>query len=451
MLWKKAYSLDERILAFTVGNDPNLDTKIFYADIMASIAHVRGLATIGILDRSELKTLEDALRKLWEKKPLIKMEDEDCHTWIEARLVEQLGELGKKVHTGRSRNDQVLAATRLYSREMLLVIFEKAYAMLKVLHERAKEHVETPFPGRTHTQIAMPFSFGMLFDAWFEQYYDDVRFMQYAYAQINRSPLGSAAGYGVPLPLDREYVSDLLGFDAVQTNVLAVQNSRSRIEAIVLQALEQLSITSSRIAEELILYSLPEFGYTSLPKELCTGSSIMPQKHNPDVLELIRASALRMHSFAERIALLSVGRISGYHRDMQETKQALLEGLDSSDAILAMMHIVLERLIVHVDALEKTLSPELFATDAAFSKVLDGMPFRDAYREVAKDPRRHGSEISYTDSTKLRRSTGTHGNPPWELRMNQLDALQTWTQEAIGVHRTACTAILGRDWIMPEQ
>ncbi len=450
-LWKKDYEADNRIMRFTVGSDYELDKKLFYADVMASIAHVRGLAYSGVIAKTDAERLTHVLQDIWQHKPDIRMQDEDCHTWIEQKLVSRLGDLGKRIHTGRSRNDQVLAAARVYTREKTLDLLEKCISLLQLLFSRAKEHENTPFPGRTHTLVAMPFSIGMLFDAWFEQYLDDITLLHTAYEKNNRSPLGSAAGYGVPVSLDREYVAKLLGFSGVQTNVLAVQNSRARIESVVLQALDHIMITSARIAQELILYSLPEFNYVSIPKSLCTGSSIMPQKHNPDVLELIRASVHTVHSLADRVTMLPIGLISGYHRDMQITKQACMEAFDAAESTLDMMILVIKELEINNEGLAKSLPPEIFATDAVFSKIEEGETFRDAYREIAKDPKRYGETVSFEDSRKLRTSTGTHGNPPWTLRMKQIDDMIIHDLQIRKEHKKACQEILHHDSIFPDE
>ncbi|MBR3672279.1 MAG: argininosuccinate lyase, partial [Spirochaetia bacterium] len=274
-LWFKNYDLNELLEKFTVGNDYILDKNLVVSDCLCSIAHIQMLSEIGILTKAEFKALKAALLEIIkldrEGKFEIKLSDEDCHTAIEGYLTAKLGEAGKKVHTGRSRNDQVLTATRFYGKTRLLQIMDKALDLVDSLVAFAEKNKNVPMPGRTHMQIAMPSSVGLWGAAFAEELLDDIAFLKAAYDLNNRSPLGSAASYGVPLPLDRELTASLLGFAGIQNNVLYANNSRGKIESMIADALEQMTITFSKMAQDLIIFSMPEFGYFSLPASLCSG------------------------------------------------------------------------------------------------------------------------------------------------------------------------------------
>ncbi|MCF7929773.1 MAG: argininosuccinate lyase, partial [Spirochaetales bacterium] len=315
-LWQKSYQLDSNIERFTVGDDYLLDRKLVSADCLGSIAHARMLASIGLLSQEEEKNLVSELRRIisGEDSLSIEAEDEDVHTAIENRLTERLGEAGRKIHTGRSRNDQVLTAMRLYTKAAGYRLRHSLIDLSSALLSLAEGHEFLPLPGRTHLQIAMPSSAGLWASAYAEQLLDDAHLLESALELVDRCPLGSAASYGVPLPLDREMTAGLLGFSGPHHNVLAAQNSRGKLEAAVLDALDQAGITINRLAQDLILFSLPELGYISLPDELCSGSSIMPQKKNPDVLELSRARAAVLSAEAGKIKQIVRGLPSGYQR-----------------------------------------------------------------------------------------------------------------------------------------
>ena len=371
---------------FTVGDDYRLDRALVAADCAASLAHAVMLAEIGVLTAAELDALRAALLAALEQAErgafAIEPGDEDGHTALERFLTARTA-AGARIHTGRSRNDQVMAALRLYGREALTELQRCLLDLAGALLAFAGRHELVTMPGRTHTQVAMPSSLGLWAAAFAEELLDDLALVATCYRLTNRSPLGSAAGYGVPLPLDRERVAALLGFDGPIHNVLAAGNSRGKLEAITLDALDQVALTLSRLAQDLILFSLPELGYVSLPVELCTGSSIMPHKRNPDGLELVRAKAATVSGHAAAVKGIVRNLPSGYHRDLQETKRPYLQALEIVRSQLLVLALTVERLQVHEQALARALTPELFATDAAFDLVRRGMAFRAAYRATA--------------------------------------------------------------------
>ena len=447
-LWEKGYDLDAVIERFTVGRDYLLDRDLIPADAVASIAHVRMLAEVNLLSRDEATTLERELRAIARSSLRgeieIRPEDEDCHTVLEARLTDALGEAGKKVHTGRSRNDQVTAATRLFTRESLIGITGAGLALVQRLLERAREERLTVMPGRTHLQIAMLSTFGLWLASWAEQLLDDLELLETAAHLNNRSPLGSAASYGVPLPLDREFVARLLGFDSVQNNVLAVQHSRGTLDGRVLTALAGIASTLGRIAQDLILFSLPELGYVRLPAELCSGSSIMPQKRNPDALELLRSRASVVEGWAAQCRDVTRNLPSGYNRDLQDTKEPLLRALAAVREELAVALVLVDRLEPQRDRMQEALNAEVFATDYAYELVQQGVPFREAYLRAAEE---YSSRDLPDPGTALaaRTSTGTPGNLNLEEPRDRALALRTINDKRRETHRTALRDLAGDD------
>ena len=412
-LWDKGYSLNELIEAFTVGDDPLLDRRLVAADCVASLAHAGMLAGIDILKPEEYEALRRELREIIrlsrEGQFAIRREEEDCHTAIENRLVETVGEAGKKIHTGRSRNDQIIAALRLYTRSFLHEFQAAVLDLVQVLLDFAERCGDLPMPGRTHLQVAMPSSIGLWTGAWVEELLDDLRLIDTAYALNNSCPLGSAASYGVPLPLDRGMVADSLAFERIQNNVLYVNNSRGKFEAIVLDAVEQVMLTLSKIAQDLILFSLPEFGYFRLPDELFAGSSIMPQKKNPCMLELVRAKSATVGSCSAQVKSIIRALPSGYNRDFQETKAPFMRGLDLSLAAVRVMGLVIEKLEPDAERLRRGFTADIYATDRALELAARGMPFRDAYRAVGADL--EALEEGDPDQAIRRRTySGTTGN-----------------------------------------
>lgn len=377
-------------LVFTAGKDPELDSRLLEAECIASAAHATMLAGLpvkpGIITPSEKKRLVielvNMMRRARQHSFKIALHDQDVHLAVERILTERLGTIGKKIHTGRSRNDQVATDLRLYARDQMMAGAESAFELCETLLRLAQRHKMTPMAGRTHMQPAMPSSVGLWASAFAEGLLDDIELLKSAYALNDRCPLGSAAGYGVPLPVNRQLVSDLLGFSRPIQNVIHAGNTRGKMESIILCAAAQLMITLSRLAQDLIIFTMPEFNYFTLPVEMCTGSSIMPQKKNPDVLELIRAKTARV--FANAFSTLEITRAlpSGYNRDAQETKEPLIAGLDALLASLRIMNPLLRDMKVNRDELLAGFSPAVFAADKALELAAKGMPFRDAYASV---------------------------------------------------------------------
>ena len=385
-LWQKDYSLNALIEEFTVGNDPVLDLELTVSDCAASMAHAKMLASIGILTQEEAFALcgqlSQIMKEASEKKFTIAFSDEDCHTAIEGRLTERLGDAGKKIHTGRSRNDQVATALRLYSKAYVLEMIRAMADFAETALALARREEKTPMPGRTHLQTAMPSSVGLWAASFAEEVIDHIRHFFALYGLIDQCPLGSAASYGVPLPLNREMTASLMGFSRVQNNVLYANNSRGKFESMLIDAADAVCLCFSKAAQDLILFSLPEFGYFSLPRELCSGSSIMPQKKNPDGLELMRSKSAVIGGCAMTIKNILRSTPSGYNRDFQDTKEPFLKAARLSVQCARIMELTFRKLEVNRDRLRRSFTPDIFATDAALEKVAAGESFRDAYKEV---------------------------------------------------------------------
>ena len=425
-LWDRGESLDEAILRLTVGRDPELDLHLVPWDCLASAAHAVMLEKIGVLSADELDSLRRELALISEEARQgtlhIEPANEDGHTAIENRLTEQVGDAGRKIHTGRSRNDQVIAALRLWGRQVLLDQIEGVAAIAGRLLELADKHRETTVPGYTHTRQAMPTTMGHLFDAWSENLIDDIPWLETAFHHLNRSPLGSASGFGVGLPLDRHLVSDLLGFERLQVNTLSVQNDRGKSEYMALAAAATTATDLGRLAADLIWYSSEEFGFIQLPTAITTGSSIMPQKRNPDVLELIRAGAARLRSRQAETGAIYGGLTAGYHRDLQFTKEPFLEGMMSLVDMLAALHLVLDGMTVDSRRCHDAVLPATGATDAVYAQVEAGVSFREAYREQAKSAPADG-----TDPEAWRRRThpGAPGSLTFDIQWQSLADART--------------------------
>jgi argininosuccinate lyase len=387
-LWKKKMEPDPEIERFTVGDDPVLDLRLLRYDCIASIAHAKMLGRIKILNVEEVRRLteelEAVLRLADEGKFAIPRGLEDCHTAIENHLTERLGELGKKIHTARSRNDQVLAALRLFYMDELSRIREAAQALSRELVSLSKRSGGIRLPGYTHTRKAMVSSVALWANGFREWFEDDIRLLDFIRSLVDRSPLGTGAGYGVPLDVDRPFTAREAGFSEVQDNPVYVQLSRGKFEATLLHALGQLMLGLNRMSSDLILFSMPEIGYFTLPEAFCTGSSIMPQKKNPDVLELIRAKYHEVLSRETQLKTATANLISGYHRDLQLTKKPVMEAFDITRECLAIAARVVTSLGVDTEACAKGLTEEVFATERVYDLVKQGMPFREAYRTIGK-------------------------------------------------------------------
>ncbi len=422
-LWDKGYDVNKEIEEFTVGEDYLLDQKLVKADCIGSIAHAVMLKKIGILDDSELSKLKKELKNVIELAGkggfAVKQEQEDVHTAIENYLTEKLGDAGKKIHTCRSRNDQVIADTRLYGKEKLIEIETAILNLCETLLGFAQKNKDIPMPGYTHTQRAMPSSVGLFGGAFLESLLDDLKLLKTAYKLNNQCPLGSAAGYGVSLLIDRQLVSDLLGFEKAQNNVLYAQNSRGKMESIILSALVQIMLDLSKLATNLIWFSTAEFGYFSIPKEFCSGSSIMPQKNNPDVLELVRGKASVMESYLFQINGIIKNLLAGYNRDLQLTKEPFIKGLDLALSTIKIMGLVIQGVKVNKEKCIEACTPEIFAADHALELVKEGAAFRDAYKMIAKNI---GSlkKIDAVKNIKSKKHLGATGNLGLEKAEKQI-------------------------------
>ncbi|MEM8599279.1 MAG: argininosuccinate lyase [Bacteroidota bacterium] len=389
-IWTKdaSSSPDDWVVRFTVGDDWRWDTLLLPYDCVGSEAHAWALAEIGVLTADEHRQVADALAAIKAEAEAgaltVRVEDEDCHTVLERELTAQLGDAGKKIHAGRSRNDQVLVALRLWLRDALAAVAEQAAAVTEALLDHADACADGLMPGYTHLQRAMPTTAGLWAASYAELLVADLRTLAEARAAANVSPWGSAAGYGVPrLTLPRQGVAERLGFDSVQTHTPAVQLSRGKLDGQVVHALVQLGATANRLASDLVLFATAEFGFVTLPEAHTTGSSIMPQKRNPDVLELARATYHRLTAELHLLLTLPANLPGGYHRDLQLTKEAAMRATLLSLDLFAALAAGLPALTFDRDRMRAALSPELFATDEALADVQRGVPFRDAYRAVA--------------------------------------------------------------------
>lgn len=389
-LWSNE-AVDEFIAGYTVGDDRVWDDRLMVWDLLGSIAHVEGLRAVDLLSDREADDLVASLRRTLSRARAGSFsvgEAEDVHTAIEQRLTQELGNVGEKIHCGRSRNDQVLVDIRLYAKDCLLDLMSGVVLLANELLEFAGKHSSVLLPGYTHQRRAMPSSVGLWAGGFAEALLDDLEPLEAALNLTDRSPLGSAAGYGVPLPLDRELVAGLLGFEALQCNVTTVQSARGKLETIILSALWGVGFDLGKLAWDLILFSSEEFGFITLPAELATGSSIMPQKRNPDVLELTRARSGVLEGLMVE-AMAVAGRLpSGYHRDLQLVKGPFMRGLDMAGEMVGMVRYMVPRLGIDCKNCEAAVKGGLLATDEVFSKVRNGASFRSAYHEVAARVRR---------------------------------------------------------------
>ncbi|MFP4432071.1 MAG: argininosuccinate lyase [Spirochaetota bacterium] len=456
-LWDKGKETRKVVERFTVGKDYLYDRRLVPADCLGSIAQARQLERLGIVDTDERDRLEAELRSIAFEAAAgsfsVTPEDEDCHTAIENRLTARIGEAGKRIHAGRSRNDQSATALRLWLREGLLDLISEVLEVASVLTRRAGELRHLPMVGRTHLQPAMLSSVGLWCGAFAEELLDDAELLFLVYDQVDRSPLGAGASYGVPLPLEREYTAALLGFRRVHTNVLASQNGRGKLEALSIDAFDHLMVTLSRFAADIILYSLKEFGYFVLPEDIATGSSIMPQKRNPDVLELIRGKAAAVGGIAQGAKSLLRGLNSGYSRDLQETKAMVIDAFDLTSASLRAAGLVARDFQVDPEALLAPFDHEVLSTDDVFALVEKGAPFRDAYRQVAErlEEIRSGRSVppAITEEALLgllrkRTATGSPGNLRLDELTGRIQGLGAAAEEGRQRHDGAVRELLGR-------
>ena len=388
-LWQKANtSISEKIEKFTVGRDRELDVHLAPFDVLGSMAHAAMLESIGLLSSDELGTLHSELKKIYEniQEGAFEIEEgvEDVHSQVELMLTRQLGDVGKKIHSGRSRNDQVLVDLKLFVRSRLEEVAHAAHGLFELLTSRSEQHKNDLLPGYTHLQIAMPSSFGLWFGAYAEALVDDMAMLQTAYRMANKNPLGSGAGYGSSFPLNRSMTTQLLGFETLHYNVVYAQMSRGKTEQTALTAIAAVAATLSRLAMDVCLYNSQNFSFLTLPDDLTTGSSIMPHKKNPDVAELLRAKTNRLKALPTEIMLVMSNLPSGYHRDMQLLKEILMPAFDEILNCLDVAHFMLQHLQVKPNLLADAKYDLLFSVERVNELVMQGVPFRDAYQQVGQ-------------------------------------------------------------------
>ncbi|GGG79026.1 argininosuccinate lyase [Parapedobacter pyrenivorans] len=385
-IWQKNTDVNSFVEAFTVGNDRVLDLELASADILGSLAHTRMLHHIGLLDSTDLASVQAGLKALYREVEagLFVIEDgvEDVHSQVELLLTKRIGEAGKKIHSGRSRNDQVLVDLKLFFRVEIESLVKSTQALFDRLMALSEQHKAVLLPGYTHLQIAMPSSFGLWFGAYAESLVDDLAVLQAAWKVCNKNPLGSAAGYGSSFPLNRRMTTELLGFDDLNYNVVYAQMGRGKTERILAQGMSAIAATLARFAMDVCLYINQNFGFISFPDHLTTGSSIMPHKKNPDVFELVRGRCNKIQALPNEIALMTTNLPSGYHRDLQLLKENLFPAFRSLNECLEITTFMLEHIRIKEGILDDPKYDYLFSVEVVNDEVLKGVPFREAYRNI---------------------------------------------------------------------
>ena len=388
-LWEKSVAVDHNVETYTVGRDREMDLYLAPYDVLGSMAHITMLESISLLSAEELRQLLDELKDIYASaiagKFVIEEGVEDVHSQVELMLTRRLGDIGKKIHSGRSRNDQVLVDLKLFIRSEIEAVAHAVETLFRTLIAHSNRYKDVLMPGYTHLQVAMPSSFGLWFGAYAESLADDMMVLQAAYRVTNRNPLGSAAGYGSSFPLRREMTTRLLGFEGMNYNVVYAQMGRGKTERIVANALAGIAATVSRLAFDACLYNSQNFGFIKLPDQYTTGSSIMPHKKNPDVFELTRAKCNRLQALPSQITLILNNLPSGYFRDMQLIKEAFLPAFDELKSILAMVNAMLSEVKVNTSLADDDRYKYMFSVEEVNRLTHDGMPFRDAYKKVGLD------------------------------------------------------------------
>lgn len=387
-IWEKGIPVDELIEKFTIGKDRDLDVYLAPHDVLGSMAHVKMLHSINLIDEDELPKLLEALQEIYQmardKKFRIEEGVEDVHSQVELMLTRKLGDMGKKIHSGRSRNDQVLLDLKLFAREEIQQIVEETNNLFSMLIKRSEEGKDILIPGYTHLQVAMPSSFGLWFGAYAESLSDDLQLMNAAWKITNQNPLGSAAGYGSSFPIDRQMTTDLLGFDQMNYNVVYAQMGRGKVEKIIAFAMASVAATLSKLAYDVCLFNSQNFGFVNLPDNMTTGSSIMPHKKNPDVFELLRARCNKMQSLPNDIALMINNLPSGYFRDLQMVKEVFVPAFDELRDCLKIAAFAIENMKLKKNILDDKKYDLIFSVEEVNKLVGQGMPFRDAYKHIAQ-------------------------------------------------------------------
>ena len=408
-LWEKSVQVNEEIDRFTVGRDRELDLYLAKHDVLGSMAHITMLESIGLLTADELQVLLKELKNIYasaERGEFV-IEDgiEDVHSQVELMLTRKLGDIGKKIHSGRSRNDQVLVDLKLFTREQIKQIAEAVQDLFHVLISQSNKYKDVLMPGYTHLQIAMPSSFGLWFGAYAESLVDDMMFLQAAYKMCNRNPLGSAAGYGSSFPLDREMTTRSLGFDSMNYNVVYAQMGRGKMERNVAFALASIAGTVSKMAFDACMFSCQNFGFVKLPDECTTGSSIMPHKKNPDVFELTRAKCNKLQSLTQQIMMIMNNLPSGYFRDLQIIKEVFLPAFAELKDCLRMSAYIMDKIKVNEHILDDDKYIYMFSVEEVNRLAAAGMPFRDAYKKVGLDIEAgkftHSKEVHHTHAGSI--------------------------------------------------
>lgn len=408
-LWQKATDSHGEVTRFTVGSDRDMDLHIARFDVLGSLAHIQMLEFVGLLKKEERVQLSNALRGVHAEIVAgnFRIEEgvEDIHSQVELLLTRKLGDVGKKIHSGRSRNDQVLVDIRMFLRQELKEVVHSIQSLFELLVSKSEEHKDKLLPGYTHFQLAMPSSFGLWFGAYAESLVDDLLVLLSAYRVVNKNPLGSAAGYGSSFPLDRRLTTELLGFEDLNYNVVYAQMGRGKTERIVAAALSNVGATLAKLSMDVCLYLNQNFGFISFPDDLTTGSSIMPHKKNPDVFELIRARCNSLQALPNEITLLTTNLPSGYHRDFQILKEKIFPVFATLKDCLSMTVLMLTQIQVKENILADQKYKFLYSVEEVNKLVLGGMPFRDAYQKVGKDIEAgrftHGEKLHHTHEGSL--------------------------------------------------
>ena len=388
-IWQKNIDVNSFVESFTVGHDREMDMHLAAADVLGSLAHTRMLNSIGLMTDQDLASVQDELKRIYQEilEGNFRIEDnvEDVHSQVEMMLTQRVGEAGKKIHSGRSRNDQVLVDLKLYFRSEIQSIFNHTEVLFQQLIKLSETHKNVLMPGYTHLQIAMPSSFGLWFGAYAESLVDDLELLKAAWHICNKNPLGSAAGYGSSFPLNRKMTTDLLGFEDLNYNVVYAQMGRGKTERILAQAMSSIAATLAKFAMDVTLFINQNFGFISFPDHLTTGSSIMPHKKNPDVFELIRSRCNKIQALPNEIALMTANLPIGYHRDLQLLKENLFPAFQSLNDCLEIAAFMLEHITIKEDILNDPKYNYLFSVEVVNNAVLQGIPFREAYRQIGLD------------------------------------------------------------------
>lgn len=431
-LWQKDKDSLQEVTRFTVGKDREMDLHLAAFDVLGSLAHIQMLESIGLLKKEELKSLSAELKSIYKQilKGDFTIEDgvEDVHSQVELLLVRKLSDVGKKIHSGRSRNDQVLVDVKLFLRNEIQQIAASTRTLFDLLIAKSEEHKSKLLPGYTHLQLAMPSSFGLWFGAYAESLVDDLITLEAAYQVVNKNPLGSAAGYGSSFPLNRKMTTQLLGFNDLNYNVVYAQMGRGKSERIVASAMANIAATLGKLSMDATLFLNQNFGFVSFPDELTTGSSIMPHKKNPDVFELVRARCNQIMSLPNEVMLMTTNLPSGYHRDLQLLKEILFPAFHHIKDCLTMIHLMLSNIQVKDNLLEDEKYKYLFSVEEVNKLVISGTPFRDAYKQVGRDI----EQGKFNYSTKVNHthegSIGNLGNDQIKRMMDDVFAKFEFSQ-----------------------